>query len=72
MSAAMVRKCAQFGMKPVCDDPGLCASDPKALYLGQPKALANPANRIAKYTPSGFSAISSAWAGPSSALSTLS
>ena len=63
MSAAMVRKCAQFGMKPVCDDPGLCASDPKALYLGQPKALANPANRIAKYTPSGFSAISSAWAG---------
>ena len=31
----MIAKCAEIGMKPVCDHPSYCAKDSAAVYLGQ-------------------------------------
>ena len=31
----MIAKCAELGMKPVCDHRNYCSADPKALYIGQ-------------------------------------
>ena len=57
-SDLMVKQCARYKMKPVCDHPSYCRNDKKALYLGQKGHLAYPPHRNqAKYKPQGWDQI---------------
>ena len=31
----MIKDCASLGMKPVCEHPNYCRTDPKSIYIGQ-------------------------------------
>jgi hypothetical protein len=61
-SSLMRFGCSQFGMKPVCDHPAYCKTDPYALYIGQERHLSYPPHRnSAEYTPKGFAAVRDMW-----------
>jgi hypothetical protein len=63
-SKLMVGVCKRYGMKPVCDHPSYCASDDKALYLGQNAHIAyKPHRTSSKLNPAGWEAIQSKWDG---------
>ena len=63
-SAAMVRACAEHGMKPICNDPRYCQYDSNALYIGQIGMLSIMADRYSPgMMPQGFQAIADKWAG---------
>eukprot|EP01048_Picozoa_sp_COSAG05_P004992 COSAG05_NODE_286_length_12159_cov_63.200249_1_plen_1966_part_10 len=63
-SDRMVERCAQFGMKPVCDHPSYCKTDKKAAYIGQSGHLAyKPHRNNNNYSPTGFAAIRDKWTG---------
>jgi len=63
-SDAMIARCATVGMKPVCDNPGYCKHDERALYLGQNDHLAyRPQRYSSSYMPSGFGPIRHHWDG---------
>ena len=47
-SELMPYLCAKEGMKPVCNDPAACKSDPASLYIGQTGKLTSAAGRSAK------------------------
>ena len=52
-------------MKPVCDHPSYCKTDPNALYIGQKSHIAyTPHRNTNSFFPSGWSTISSNWNGP--------
>ena len=55
-AATMVRECKKFGMKPVCDDPSLCANDANALYIGHNGSLARQQSG-----PLGFIEVAHLW-----------
>ena len=60
----MVYMCKRFGMKPVCDDPAACKSDPASLYIGQTGKLTSAAGRSAKGgAPKGFEKYARRWEG---------
>jgi hypothetical protein len=51
----MVDECAKVGMKPLCDHPHYCKSDPKSTYIGQDHHMAHTPHRNAdNYFPSGW------------------
>jgi hypothetical protein len=54
-SDEMLAACAAVGMKPVCNHPGYCKTDPRALYLGQNSHLSINKNlNDPKQTPPRF------------------
>merc|ERR1719409_1406960 len=60
----MIAKCAELGMKPVCDHPSYCAKDPTALYIGQDHHIGYPGHRNNnRYFPSGWDEIADHWKG---------
>ena len=60
----MIKRCATYGMKPVCDHFNYCATDPKALYIGQEHHLGYPPHRReASWLPAGFEFIAYKWNG---------
>ena len=63
-ASLMIQECQKYGMKPVCDHPDYCMNDPKSVYLGQARHIANPPDRNrSSWFPSGWSSISSNWNG---------
>jgi len=61
-SDAMIQSCNSKGMKPVCNNPNSCKSDPKALYIGQQGSMSDRPRRFdAKYFPGGWAKIRSQW-----------
>ena len=51
-SAQMVEGCNKMGMKPVCNHPSYCRTDPHAIYIGQDSHLSvGPYNRNPKMVP---------------------
>jgi hypothetical protein len=55
-SRLMQHECAQYGMKPVCNDLEYCATDAGALYIGHRGQLSNPSR--ARSMPRGFDQVS--------------
>ena len=41
----MIKGCKLFSMKPICDHPAWCATDPNALYLGQDGHISHGGHR---------------------------
>ena len=53
-SDRMKERCAEIGMKPVCDHPAYCRNDGRGLYLGQSGHISHPSHRNNNgYSPSG-------------------
>jgi len=44
-SESMIEACQKVGMKPLCDHPNYCTTDPYSLYLGQLGHLSYPEDR---------------------------
>ena len=60
----MIKRCASYGMKPICDHYNYCVNDKNALYLGQEHHLGYPPHRNSnKYTPGGFASVRAQWTG---------
>jgi hypothetical protein len=63
-SKLMIDRCAEYGMKPVCDHPSYCKNDAKSLYLGQSGHLAyKPHRNNNNSSPTGLAAIRDNWNG---------
>jgi hypothetical protein len=51
-----IQECAKKGMKPLCDHPSYCRTDPRATYIGQTNHIAYKPHRVQdSYFPSGWS-----------------
>jgi len=56
----MINECKKIGMKPLCDHPSYCKTDPKVVYIGQDNHIAHTPHRNHNgYFPEGWEDIKS-------------
>jgi hypothetical protein len=56
----MINECSKIDMKPLCDHPSYCKSDPRATYIGQNYHIAYPPHRNQiSYFPQGWADLKS-------------
>jgi hypothetical protein len=58
----MVEKCNKVRMKPLCDHPSYCKTDPKVVYIGQTGHISHKGHRDTnQYFPNGWNELKSAF-----------
>jgi hypothetical protein len=61
-SSLMRARCKLYRMKPVCDHPVYCMTDPLSLYIGQKSHLSHPEYYQRKgWVPKGFDVVAHKW-----------